>query len=370
MTILLFNMFYGFRGSFKPLRSYAFASDSLTGRSVGSIDHSLGNRFRESWTGGILIPFPSAFVIGCDIQKQDFENAGRAGGHRSYFLGEWKNGGWKSYYVVGLVFKEPLAWIIALLLSIPLVITRRLPGCCRQEALVLALPSAAVFLLVTWQSTISSHIRYVLPALPFLFIWTGQFGTVLDSGLKSLKWLTVVLCAWFLMSSAINAPHWISYFNELTGGPHGGHRVLDNSNIDWGQDLLYLKEWMDEHPEATGIRIAYFGCIDPQWMGLRYEVPAPYFSPPDARHSLSYLGPQPGWYAVSVNFVLGSTMTLPNGQGDFIYFGSPVYEYFSRFEPVARAGNSIWIYHLKTEEVAAARKQMGILNNGNDRVAK
>jgi hypothetical protein len=46
--------------------------------------------------------------------------------------------------------------------------------------------------------------------------------------------------------------------------------------------------------------------------------------------------PQPGWYALSVNH---------------LYDRSGQYRYFLSFEPVARAGYSIWIYHLTQEDV-------------------
>ena len=44
----------------------------------------------------------------------------------------------------------------------------------------------------------------------------------------------------------------------LTAGPRNGPRHLLDSNIDWGQDLFYLKDWLDEsHPEAKLDRVAY-----------------------------------------------------------------------------------------------------------------
>ena len=46
--------------------------------------------------------------------------------------------------------------------------------------------------------------------------------------------------------------------------------------------------------------------------------------------------PQPGWYAVSVNY---------------IYDRSGQYRYFLHFEPVARTGYSIYIYYMTQEDV-------------------
>jgi len=48
----------------------------------------------------------------------------------------------------------------------------------------------------------------------------------------------------------------MSYFNEIAGGPDNGHAHLVDSNIDWGQDVFFLKKWMDEHPEARPMKVA------------------------------------------------------------------------------------------------------------------
>ena len=54
------------------------------------------------------------------------------------------------------------------------------------------------------------------------------------------------------------------HFNELVGGPKGGPNHLVDSNVDWGVDLLFLKKWLDEHPEASPLGLAYFGMFDPR----------------------------------------------------------------------------------------------------------
>jgi hypothetical protein len=53
-------------------------------------------------------------------------------------------------------------------------------------------------------------------------------------------------------------------------------------------------------------------------------------------------GPEPGYVAVDVhNLTLGP------------------YTYFQRFQPIAKAGYSIFIYHVTPEEAAAARRDLG-----------
>jgi hypothetical protein len=53
----------------------------------------------------------------------------------------------------------------------------------------------------------------------------------------------------------------------LAGGPNGGWRYLVDSNLDWGQDLGGLKQWMDEN-EVDHIWLSYFGEGRPDYYGI------------------------------------------------------------------------------------------------------
>ena len=134
----------------------------------------------------------------------------------------------------------------------------------------------------------------------------------------------MVLLLWSVSSSLSFYPHNISYFNELVGKPKNYPKHLLDSNIDWGQDLFYLERWCRENPDVSELKVALWGS---------YPLEATTISSsgvPPANE------PQPGWYAVSVNY---------------IYDRSGQYRYFLNFEPVARAGHTIWIYHLTPEDV-------------------
>ena len=67
-------------------------------------------------------------------------------------------------------------------------------------------------------------------------------------------------------------PHYLSYFNEVAGGPSNGHRVLLDSNIDWGQDLLRVADYQREHPEEVAdMKLAYFGSAHPPFYGIETQ---------------------------------------------------------------------------------------------------
>jgi hypothetical protein len=154
--------------------------------------------------------------------------------------------------------------------------------------------------------------------------------------------------AWNVCAAVRIHPHYLSYFNELAGGPENGWRHLLESNIDWGQDLLFLKRWVEEHSEARPLKLAYYGDVDPHLLGLDYQLPP-------AGDSLSSKGPQPSWYAISANLVYEAEWVGCDEHGRSIYFAAGDCSHFGRITPVDKAGYSIFLYHVVDEEVNRAR---------------
>ena len=159
----------------------------------------------------------------------------------------------------------------------------------------------------------------------------------LPSGLAAVAW---VFLAWSIASSLWYYPHSLSYFNEVVGGPEHGHEHLLDSSISWGQDLLFLKKWYDEHPEARPLYLATYGLVDPSAVGVEFALPAPL--PKDSGQ------PGPGWYAIDVNYLRGSRRPAPNGKGSqkALWRGSADLQYFNALEPVARIGYSSLVYQI------------------------
>ena len=197
---------------------------------------------------------------------------------------------------------------------------------------MLLAPAVTLFTLVSSQTGFNHHFRYVLPAFPWAFIWISGL-TQAALGRKT-KVLVAVALLWSVGSSLSVYPHSLSYFNELAGGPTGGHNHLINSNIDWGLDLLYIKEWLVEHPEARPFHLAYYGYFDPKDIGIDYP-PVPE-RPPNGELQQPL---EPGWYAVSVNYLRGSPWRAQ----------IHAHSHFQQHDPVAMAGYSIYIYRVESE---------------------
>ena len=317
--------------------------------------HNTGNRFHGTVLAGMPIPLPADYVLGMDLQRVDFE-----AGWPFYLDGEWSNGGVWYFYLCALWWKLPLGCLGLFLVSLGCVFLRRSSIGWREEMLIW-LPPLAILALVSSQTGLN-YFRYVLPMLPFLLIGISRCATLVASASKKRGALVVALMIAVSLSSLRVYPHSLSYFNEAAGGPEKAHRRLVDSNLDWGQDLLYLKKWLDENPGHGKLGFAYFNFVDPRIIGIDYELPAFGQSreptadsrPPDL------IGPRPGLYAISVHFVQGGTFQSPDGKGNRRTIPLHCYEYFQHFRPLAKAGYTIWIYKLTLAEANKARARLSL----------
>jgi len=341
--LYVLNAVYSFSGSCRRLDQFQFTSEALSGSRAGfgRIGES-GNRFSGTFWGPVRLPLPEDYVLGVDLQRRDFETT-----PCSYLRGEWRREGWWYYYLYALAVKVPLGTWTLVLAAVWVTVRRRSYSASWCDEWVLLAPMVAVLVLVSSQTGMNHHFRYVLPVFPFAFIWTSKVARAVEFRDRGLTAVASVSLAWCVGASLWVYPHGLSYFNEAVGGAKNGHWHLTNSNIDWGQDLLYLKKWYDEHPEARPLAVAYFGTCDPRTAGIEGTVPPP--SPPRPGmapcFSAQPSGPLPGWYAMSVNEIHRHT-------GE--------YAYFLRFEPVAMAGYSIYIYHVTREEADRVRRELGL----------
>jgi hypothetical protein len=209
-----------------------------------------------------------------------------------------------------------------------------------------------VFLfLLSMQSALNIGYRHLLPSLVLCYILIAGLGTFVARPVpavssRSGRALTVTRLVRILLLVALPAlmlatlsvhPHYLSYFNRAAGGPANGYRMLIDSNVDWGQDLLRLKEWMSAN-DVDRIKLSWFGSADPAYYGIDYE-PLPGLP----RHfdlwwdvPFDPVDPEPGVYAISVS----NLWEIP------LQEEKHVFPWFREHKPDDRVGYSILIYRV------------------------
>jgi len=254
-------------------------------------------------------------------------------GQLAYLCGRVSLKGWWYYFPIAFALKTSLPLLLLLAIAFAL---RRLN---RDEAFLLV-PAAFVFLAAMAQN-LNYGVRHILPIYPLLIIFAAR---VLARPWPAARprvghGVVAALAVWVLVEALLYAPRYIPYFNELVGGPAGGSRCLIDSNLDWGQDLKRLAAWERRHPEASPLGLSYFGTARPPTYGVRAQ-PLPGFSQ-NWRDDPAPV-PRQGWIAISVNCLKYDLHQMPPGEASWSWLESR--------RPAARAGDSIWIYHLAPGE--------------------
>ncbi len=308
---------YGNRGLFIPLKDYEFYSETLTGKTLTPGYDLPGNRFADSPLGKFPVPVPKDFITGIDLQKLDFER-----GHWAYLLGVTKTpGGWWYYYVVGLFVKVPLGtWLLASGGLYVIIRYKRVQHALLKTA-AYWLPVVILFVIASLNTGMNRHVRYVFPLLPCLYL-LGAVCFFQFEKTQRRRRMAIIAVGLTIISSLSVYPHSLSFFNAAVGGPLYGDRYLADSNLDWGQDNLYLQEWLTDHPDARPVRGSGIGYCSLKDYGINIE---------------SASGERtPGWYVIS-----RSAMHNPNG----------LFDQFKMLTPVDRIGFTYNVYEVSSKDL-------------------
>ena len=310
ISLLVLNLAYGFDEIGRSLGRFEFRSHLLTGD--GSVDSDVvktGNRFRSGLLSDLPVPLPSQYVLGFDSQKWE-EELGFIRISRGRLV---RRGKWYSPLET-LLYKLPLGTItlFAASLGVWLVRSRRF-----HVGGVVTLVPALIFLgMLASQNGLNWPVQYALPILPLFAIAAGPgLQVLLRSRVGRYGALACVL--WNVFSLLSIRPCYMSYANELAGGPEGGRSCFLGSNYDWGQDLIRLGQWTKARPDRGPLAICYYGVIPPHYYGIgSVGIPESFLQTEDGHSPLTPIEEQKTFFwAISSNLLAGlpANAVLTNG---------------------------------------------------------
>jgi tetratricopeptide (TPR) repeat protein len=333
ISLVVLWAFYGFRYRARPgnldinpplAESLATISKPWEGKVLGTLA-----RFRA---------LPESYLYGmADIQSvDDF--------YTSYFFGKLYAHGIPLYFPGVIVIKSTLPLLILLLVAAMLMAMRKFTRW--REILFLTVPPAA-YLAVAMSSQMNIGVRHILPMYPFLMILAA--GAASELMRRGRRWIQIgrvsvhiwtlavaVLLLWQVVTVLRVFPVYMAYGNEAWGGPKNVHKYLSDSNVDWAQQLIATKKYLD----ARGIHDCWFvyfaeAVVDMQsygipcralpttetlwWMNLPRETPA----------------------------AIDGTFLISEGDMAGVDFGPGAlnpYEQFTALKPVATIQHGIYVY--------------------------
>ena len=233
------------------------------------------------------------------------------GGNTVYFLGEISREGWIHYFPTVYFLKVPIAFHILTLIALVFALTKlvkasRNKGRFKRIGLWIKghfnefalLGLLAVYWIATFKSNLNIGVRHILPTFPVLYVlisgqvvnwlkipWADLKDKVFSASHLKDKALTfssafiktyfkyiaiLILVAWYIGVSLMIYPAYLTFFNQAVGGPEQGYKYVTDSNLDWGQDLKDLSQWVKKE-NIDHIYIDYFGGGSPAYyLGDKY----------------------------------------------------------------------------------------------------
>jgi hypothetical protein len=246
-------------------------------------------------------------------------------GQPAFFLGQVStHGGWKLYYPVVILLKWPTIVLGLALTGLIVGLARMAKKMPFASDLWIMASFPALYMAMAIFARFNLGERHVLPIYPFAILfaaavweWFGQR--------RAMKIFLIFLVALNAADALRCAPGYLSYFTPFVR-PAESYRLLTDSNLDWGQGLLALKDYQRSHPDER-IGLSYFGSIDPQMYGIKSE----------------FFG---GRHKRVANTVVVSATNL-SGQ----YLAEPDrYRWLLQEKPVAILDHSLYVFQLHDDE--------------------
>ena len=280
----------------------------------------------------VLLPFYGMASINHFITGLKSTAVHIGGGQMSFLNGKYSIDGFWNYFIYAILVKTPLPVLIcAGMAAAAKFRSRRLLD---ADGIYLALFPALLLLTASF-SNFQIGLRHILPLYPFLFVFCG-------GSLKLLKGKTsfivpAVLLLWQVQASASVHPYYLTYFNELTGGPEHGDEHLLDSNVDWGQDLKGLTNYLRAE-NVSDLVLSYYGSTVPKYIGRDFQD---LFSTiAEKSGHANRLKPAKEYLAVSATNFHGVY---------FREFGKDMFYWLQGKQPKTVIGNNIRVYDITSD---------------------
>jgi len=175
-------------------------------------------------------------------------------GHGQFLLGVWdKQPFW---YYFPLIFAIKLT--VPMLLGAAVMVRRW-----REASANPAFVAATLFLAFSLTCRVQIGIRLQLAFVAFLAVGIASaMPDWIATAPRVARYATaaglILGTAWMAVASWSVWPDGLRHVNELWGGPEVGHRLVSDSNYDWGQGLRELDRWHEQSGRVP-LDVWYFG---------------------------------------------------------------------------------------------------------------
>ena len=244
-----------------------------------------------------------------------------------YFNSNFSHEGFWNYFLIAFLIKTPIPFLIGLVVAI--IYARKFRFNLITNVFLWGMP-ILFFLMTTWKAH-NIGVRYLLPMYPFLIVLVaGGIQKALQLySFKAIKIIAMLFGIWYIGSALFIYPDYLAYFNETIGGPKNGYKYLDDSNLEWGQDVKHLATYQQKHPETKVIypwemiNLSYYGIRDNQF------------------------SPKGDWWKNPHGKYIASIFYLIRAKAASVQYSASEVDWLSRYQSTDRLGYSYFVYEFQ-----------------------
>ncbi len=243
-----------------------------------------------------------------------------ATGHDNYFFGTVSKEARWYYHPIAFLIKSPIPLLI--IISIFLVgFVRKIKTIIWKDEMFIIIPIISYLIFLWFFVNLNIGLRHTLPIYPFLFVLLASITNFSFRRVKIShlwKFVIILILVWYVLEAILIIPHNISYFNQLVGSQNGW-LYLSDTDVDWGQEVKGLANYMKE----KNITSIYFAPYLPEIYTRNYIK----------NYTLPSCTQKNGLYAV--------------GASHLKFFESrECYKWLLEHKPVDRIGYSMFVWNI------------------------
>lgn len=235
------------------------------------IIQSAHQEFKDNQTWKLINALPVPYFYKAGIQTMYVHNIIS---QPAYLLGEiHAKNDWFFYFPVSFLLKTPIPTLIFIMLTVAILVKKYLV---KKKLLIRNyfpfVIGFSFFIFMMVFSHINNVFRYLFPSYILFFLGTGQIINFFNLKKPIVVFSGTMLLGYMVITSFFSFPYDLSYTNEFTGIPQKGYKYLSDSEVDWGQDLGRLAQFLKENKlNKEPILLSYLGTAEPAYYDIKYK---------------------------------------------------------------------------------------------------
>jgi len=325
------------------IAGYAFHADWIDEDEAQMIAEWLhfSGGFSDSFQALLMhlpIQLPKYFLYGMEQVVTDVR-----GGRPAFLLGQVSAQGWWYYFPVAFALKASLPFLLATVAGLVWLVKEIVKKKWADGLWLLAPPLA--YLAMSMTSHLNIGVRHVLAIWPFCAVIAAGAITTMSRSLRWREWrlapiVPAAIAVWCAVIVLTVYPDYMTTFNALAGGAANGWKRLSDSNVETGQEVKALADYLKQH-NANDVAGVFMGSEFIKFYGIELRDPEDEVEN-ESRPAYVAIG---AWYFEEVN-VTPEQRALIDPYRDV--------------KPEAMVGHSIFVFRTLTHPTAGRRKIGGI----------